>query len=137
MNSQKADNLLNLALDATEGERMKSLELDVGYNPIEKEWELIVKYSGSLEPIRSIAASVTEMANEYAIVVIRESLIPQLTALPEIDFIEKPKRLFFQVENGKRVSCIGPVQQAPYSLRGKGTLVGIVDSGKCVMILPS
>lgn len=129
MNSQKADNQLNLALDATESERMKSLELDVGYNPIEQEWELIVKYSGSLEPVRSIATSVTEMANEYAVIVIRESLIPQLAELPEIDFIEKPKQLFFQVSNGKRVSCINPVQQSPYSLRGKGSLIGIIDSG--------
>lgn len=129
MTSQKADNLLNLALDATEAERMKSLELEVGYNSIEQEWDLIIKYSGSLEPIRSIATSVTEMANEYAIVVIRESLIPQLAAFPEVDFIEKPKRLFFQVTNGKRVSCINPVQQAPYSLRGRGTLTGVVDSG--------
>lgn len=129
MNSQKADNLLNLALDATEGERMKSLELDVGYNPIEQEWDLIVKYSGSLDAVRSIAVSVTEMANEYAVVVIRESLIPQLAAFPEIEFIEKPKRLFFQVENGKQVSCMNPVQQAPFSLRGRGILIGVVDSG--------
>lgn len=129
MESQKTDNLLNLALDATEAERMKSLELDVGYNPIEREWDLIVKYSGSLDSARSIAVSVTEMANEYAVVVIQESLIPQLAALPEIEFIEKPKRLFFQVENGRRVSCINPVQQKPYSLRGKGTLIGVVDSG--------
>ena len=129
MVSQKADNLLNLALDATERERAKSLELDVGYNPIERECELIVKYSGSLEPIRSIAVSVTEMSNEYAVVVIRESLISQLAAFPEIEFIEKPKRLFFQVENGKRVSCINTVQQNPYLLRGRGTLIGVVDSG--------
>lgn len=129
MVSQKADNLLNLALDATETERVKSLELDVGYNPIEREWELIIKYSGSLEPIRSIAVSVTEMSNEYAVIVIQESLIPRLAEFSEIDFIEKPKRLFFQVENGKRVSCINPVQQMPYSLTGKGILVGVVDSG--------
>ena len=48
MTEQKLENLLNLALDATEEEREKSLNLDVGYYPIEKEWELIVKYSGSL-----------------------------------------------------------------------------------------
>ncbi len=127
--SQKAENLLNLALDATAEEREKSLELDVGYNPIDREWDLIVKYSGSLESIRSVASSVTELANEYAIITIRESLIEELVRFPEIEYIEKPKRLFFQVENGKRVSCINPVQQAPFSLRGKGTLVAIVDSG--------
>ena len=35
MASQKIENLLNLALDATAREREKSLELDVGYDPVE------------------------------------------------------------------------------------------------------
>lgn len=127
--SQKAENLLNLALDATAEEREKSLELDVGYSPIDREWDLIVKYSGSLESIRSVVSSVTELANEYAIITIQESLIDELVRFPEIEYIEKPKRLFFQVENGKRVSCINPVKQTPFSLYGKGTLVAVVDSG--------
>ena len=54
MTDQKLENLLNLALDATEEERQKSLELDVGYDAIEREWDLIVKYSGSLEEIRNL-----------------------------------------------------------------------------------
>ena len=37
--SQKVENLLNLALDATEEERVRSLELEVGYNPIEREMQ--------------------------------------------------------------------------------------------------
>ena len=44
--SQKAENLLNLALDATSEEREKSLELEVGYQPLDQEWDLIIKYSG-------------------------------------------------------------------------------------------
>lgn len=48
MNSQKLENLLNLALDATEEEREKSLNLNVGYHPIDREWDLIIKYSGDL-----------------------------------------------------------------------------------------
>lgn len=127
--SQKAENILNLALDATEEERIKSLELEVGYNPIVRSWDLIVKYNGSLDRVREIADSVTELANEYAVITIRESRIELLARLSEIEYIEKPKRLFFQVTNGKRVSCINPVQQTPFSLRGKGTLIGIVDSG--------
>lgn len=129
MPEQKAENLLNLALDATEEERIKSLELDVGYDPIEREWDLIVKYSGSLDAVRLIASSVTEMANEYAVITIKESLIPRLAQFSEIEFIEKPKRIFFQVTDGKRVSCINQVQQPPFSLHGSGVLVGIVDSG--------
>ncbi len=129
MDSQKADNQLNLALDATEEERRKSLELDVGYDPVDRMWELIIKYSGDLEEVRLIAESVTEMANEYAVIVIRESRISELVRIPEVEYVEKPKRLFFQVANGKRVSCINPVRQVPFSLRGKGILVAIVDSG--------
>ena len=127
--SQKLENQLNLALDATPQERERSLELDVGFDPIDREWELIVKYSGSLERVRLIASTVTELANEYAIVTILESQIEQLAVIPEIEYVEKPKRLFFQIENGKRVSCINAVQQAPFSLHGNGVLLGIVDSG--------
>ena len=146
--SQKAENLLNLALDATETEREKSLELDVGYNPIDREWDLIIKYSGTLEMVRALAVSVTELANQYAVITIQESKIGALTQLPEVDFIEKPKRLFFQMRNGKRVSCIDEVQKTPFSvwrkiasneqaeerggnsnLYGNGILVGVVDSG--------
>ena len=43
MENQKLENVLNLAMDVTEQEREKSLELSVGYNPIQKEWDLIVK----------------------------------------------------------------------------------------------
>ena len=49
--SQKMENLLNLALDATLEERMRSEELEVGYDPGENEWELILKFSGDLENI--------------------------------------------------------------------------------------
>ena len=127
--SQKAENLLNLALDATSEEREKSLELEVGYQPLDQEWDLIIKYSGNLEAVREIASSVTELSNEYAILTVPESRIEQLAQIPEIEYIEKPKRLFFEAANGKRVSCILPVQTAPLKLFGKGILTAVIDSG--------
>ena len=45
MTSQKLENLLNLALNSAEDEREKSLNLNVGYDPLEREWDLIIKYS--------------------------------------------------------------------------------------------
>ena len=57
--SQKIENQLNLALDATEAERQRSRSLNVGYDEEENEWELILKYSGSLEPVRELAVYVT------------------------------------------------------------------------------
>lgn len=129
MASQKIENLLNLALDATPEEREKSLELDVGYDPAEKEWDLIVKYSGNLEGVKALASKVVELQNEYAIITVRESEIAALAQVPEIEYIEKPKRLFFQVANGRRVSCIDAVQDARLSLFGQGVLVALIDSG--------
>ena len=104
--SQKMENLLNLALDATPEERQKSQELDVGYMAEENEWELIIKYSGYLDQVRETVVSVTELLNGYAVVIVKESQIEVLAELPEVDFIEKPKSLFFEAENGRRTSCI-------------------------------
>ena len=129
MASQKIENLLNLALDASQQEREKSLELEVGYDPLDREWDLIVKYSGDLDEVRQIAERVTELVNEYAILRIRESEIPRLAGLVQIEYIEKPKRLFFQLVNGKRVSCINEVQGPRFSLYGQGILLAVLDSG--------
>ena len=127
--SQKIENILNLALEATPEERARSAELDVGYDAGERAWDLIIKYSGSLEAAREISESVTELLNNYAVVRIREDRIEALASLPEVEFVEKPKSLYFQADVGRQVSCIDAVQDAPYGLTGQGVLVGIVDSG--------
>ena len=129
MQSQKLENLLNQALNATESERERSQELNVGYNPVDQVWELIIKYSGNLEAVRQISERVTELLNEYAIIHIRQSRIPDLVQIVEVEYVEKPKRLFFQVRNGKRVSCINQVQDTRFSLTGQGVLVAVIDSG--------
>ncbi len=127
--NQKLENLLNLALDATVKEREGSEELNTGYDPIRETWDLIVKYSGSLDKVRILAEQVVELQNEYAIVTIRQDRIEEMASLEEVEYVEKPKRLFFEVENGRRVSCIQPVQDTRYSLFGRGVLIGIIDSG--------
>jgi subtilisin family serine protease len=129
LTGQKVENILNLALDATEEEREKSLQLDIGYDPIEKSWELIIKYSGSLDPVREIAEQVIELMNEYAVITVRESRISELALLPQVEYVEKPKRLFFQTANGRRVSCIDTVQDSRFSLFGQGVFVAVIDSG--------
>ena len=129
MQNQKLENLLNLAINATEEEREKSQILEVGYNPIDREWDLIIKYSGNLEEVREMASRVTELLNEYAVITIKESMIDRLTELPQVEYVEKPKRLYFQVANGRRVSCIDRVQETRFGLYGQGTLVAVIDSG--------
>ena len=129
MNDQKIENQLNLALEATEEEREKSVVLNTGYDREERTWELIVKYTGDLERIASENIQVTRLLNEYAILVVPESLIGWLADIPEIEYVEKPKRLYFARANGKRASCMTPVQRPPLSLTGRGVLVAVLDSG--------
>lgn len=51
MGDQKLENLLNLALGATQQERRESLELEVGYDIQDQLWELIVQFSGQPEEL--------------------------------------------------------------------------------------
>lgn len=127
--NQKIENILNLALDATEEERKKSENLDVGYYEEENEWDVIILYLGSLEKIRELSEFVTPLLGNFAVVRIRESMLERLAALEEVIYIEKPKRLFFEVVNGRRVSCIDAVQTPRFRLTGKGVLIAVIDSG--------
>lgn len=137
MTDQNRENLLNLALDSTNTEREKSQNLNVGYNPSSDEWEVIIKYSGSIEDVSEIVNRMTILRNGYAILTLKEEDIFRLSEFSQIEYIEKPKRLYFGVENGRRVSCINSVQntrlfvngEGSVPLFGTGVLVAILDSG--------
>lgn len=131
MNSPKFENLLNLALDATEREREKSVQLGVGYEAADNTWEIIVKYSGDIKRLeqQDPRIQVTELMNEYAILRVPEDAMGLVAAASEVEFVEKPKRMFFAVSQGKSVSCINAVQSGRYGLTGKGVIVAILDSG--------
>lgn len=130
MNSGQIDDSLSMALDVPESTREKTLDLDVGYEAETNSWELIVKYSGSLDRVvEELNISAVELLNNYAIIVIDENLIDVLATYPEIEFIEKPKRLFFEVDQGRTISCINPLQTARYNLFGDGVLIAVIDSG--------
>lgn len=129
MEDQKLENLLNLALSATPEEREKSLNLNVGYNPEEKTWVVIVKHSGDIGGLALAGIEVEEMLNEYAILTVPESYINTLSRLPQIEYVEKPKRLYFAISQGKAASCINSLQQGSAPLSGRGVLVAVIDSG--------
>ncbi|NLK74347.1 MAG: S8 family peptidase [Clostridiales bacterium] len=126
----KIDNELNLALEVPETVRERSQDLEVGYSPETNTWELIVKYSGSLDRVRAeLNVLVVELSNNYAILTIPEDQIYLLSEFEEIEFIEKPRRLFYEVVEGRTASCINPLQANPYNLFGEGILIAIIDSG--------
>ena len=137
MDSQKFENILNLALDTPAEERDRSLELNIGYEEEDNTWELIVKYHGSLRdglsPFLALPQGrllrIEELIAGYAILAVPDSFMESLAAVEEIEYIEKPKRLFFDVLQGKIDSCIIPGSPLTDSLRGRGVLVAVIDSG--------
>ena len=153
MENQKADNMLNLAWDATESERERSLNLNTGYNQIERTWDVIIKYNGDISLLLSNFDSKNEsyrdennsnriiqdtfemgmlnqndvaqnavrqfgnikivpLLNRYAIVTASKSVLQQLLQLPQVEYMELPKRIYFELNQGKRSSCINTVQQS-------------------------
>ena len=83
MPDQKLDNLLNLALDATEGK--KSRNTDAGYEKQTRKWEIIVKHSEALPGGSEI--SVVSLLGGYAIVTLPESMLDEYSRRPQIRFI--------------------------------------------------
>ncbi len=130
MDSGVIENQLNLALDVPEATREKTLDLGVGYQPETRTWELIVKYNGNLDRIRNeLNVLINELTGGYAIIIIPQDQIDALASYDEIEFIEKPKHIFLEVNQGKTASCINPVQTRPFNLFGAGVIVAVVDSG--------
>ena len=129
MPEQKIDNLLNLAMDATPREREKSGNLNVGYQAETRLWEVIVKYSGQEEGLSGEGISVVPLLGGYAVVTIPETEIDAFSRRTQVEFVEKPKRLYFATVQGKRASCISSVQTGREGLSGEGILVGAADSG--------
>ncbi len=127
--NQKTDNLLNLAVDATSEEREKSLELNVGFEPETRMWDVIVKYSGDFSSLQMDGITVVPLLNEYAVATVPQNLLDAFISQPFIEYVEKPKRLSFAVNQARAASCITQVQISPWNLNGQGVLVGIVDSG--------
>lgn len=129
--NQKIETLFRAALDATPEERKKSVDLAIGFFPEEDLWEVIVKYYGNLSDLaeKYPQLQTVELLNNYAILRIPEILIDTVVSEDMITYMEKPKQLFYEIQEGKRASCITSLQTRESSLTGRGVLVGIIDSG--------
>ena len=129
--NQKIETLFRAALNALPDERAKSSDLSIGFDASEDTWEVIVKHTGNLTSLTQKYPTiiVTELLNNYGILRLPESLIDVVVSEDIITYMEKPKQLFFEVNDGKRASCITTLQARAPELSGRGTLIGIIDSG--------
>lgn len=131
MANQKAETLLNLALDTPEGERAQSDNLNVGFSAENRTWEFIVKYYGSLSSIQRDFPEVVveELLEGYGILTIPEALVEQVISRPEIEYVEIPKKLYFADFQARSASCILEVTERYPDLTGAGVIVAVLDSG--------
>ena len=133
--NQKIENVLVLALQTPEPVREKSLNLNVGFTEETRTWELIVKYNGNLSkavsglPVTAEEVIAEELIAGYGLLTVPENLVDTVSRLPQIEYVEKPKRLFFSMADGKEVSCVLPVTKRQPFLSGKGILLAVIDSG--------
>jgi len=110
-----------------------------GYDAEEKRWRVIARYYGDINTILSgiKGTRATELFNNYAVVDVPEAQLDTLAGAPGIIYIEKPREVYYSLNNGREASCINPVQDgiagsslgAGSGLSGEGVITGIIDSG--------
>lgn len=93
--------------------------------------ECIIQYYGNLTELKEkVGFEAEELLAGYAIVRISQSNFASLFSVKEIIWVELPRNIFYETEEGRRASCITPVQRENgLNLTGNGVLVAILDSG--------
>lgn len=127
--NQKLENLLNLALETPEEVRLQTGNLNVGYDSANRSWELIVKYHGRLEGLQELGVTVEYLINSYAILNVPEQLVDVVSRVEEIEYVEKPKRYYYQDEGPAENSCLSQVTLRDPYLSGQDVLIAVLDSG--------
>lgn len=133
--NQKLEDLLQLALQTSEETRARTDELNVGFDTRTRTWELIVKYHGSLDELEVLGVQVEYLIAGYAILTVPEQLVDRMVELEEIEYVEKPKRYFYDAEMPSDNSCIPQVTLRDPNLSGAGVLIAVLDSGERVILL--
>lgn len=130
--NQKRENMLNLALETDEAQRARTGDLNVGFEPSTETWELIVKYHGNLvEAVEEISAGIVVelLIAGYAILTVPENLVDAVSDLEQIEYVEMPKRFFYDQQRVQDNECLATVTLGEPYLTGRGVLILVADSG--------
>ena len=122
MESQKYENMLNLALQTPPDERKKSQNLNVGYEEADNSWDLIVKYNGNLTAALmnvSEQIKVSELLGGFAVLNVPERYMDIISSIPEDRICRKTKAALFCTKSGqKHILCKSVVKPAVQSVGG-------------------
>jgi len=129
LNNEKMDAILNLSLETDEEQRMKSGILSEGYDQETGTWEVIVKYHGDGLAVIQGSESADILLNGYAIVRGTREQLEELVRQEQVEYMELPRGLQYDVYRAKQASCILPLTRGEDGLSGRGVLVAVIDSG--------
>ena len=135
--NQKLEEQLQLALETSEEDRERTEDLNVGFDGEARTWELIVKYHGNLEELEALNVTVEYLLAGYALLTVPEGLVDRVSEFEQIEYVEKPKRFFYEAVSPVENSCIAQVTRRDPFLSGEGILVAVLDSGYRVIIMSS
>ncbi|MBQ9143158.1 MAG: S8 family serine peptidase, partial [Lachnospiraceae bacterium] len=127
--SQKFENMLNLALETSEQVRAKTGNLNIGFEPVGDTWEVIVKYHGEISFLKEYEIGVEELIAGYALLVVPAALMESLAEIEQIEYVEMPKRYFFEAELPGENTCVYPIALGVEGLTGLDNIVVVIDSG--------
>lgn len=93
--------------------------------------DIVIKYNGDIERVAREQGGIAQIiSNRFAILSIPQQNVKNLLSYTEVEYMETPKLLQYNLDKSMSAACISQVQNAsPYNLKGDGVLLGIVDSG--------
>lgn len=109
------------------------LRLNIGASQFTEDGkiEVVIKYNGDANKLAEQFNAVVEvLSDNYAIVSLNVDLLPLLYDNEQVEYVELPKILTFLSRATLIHTCVTSVQsESGFDLRGKGVIVGIIDSG--------
>lgn len=133
MDNLKIDDLLQLAFYANEEKLAAYFPLGIGYHPTQKTFEVLIRYEAHktlLELADHLQVTIEPLLFGFGIATGTKQALKALANSEKLLFMENPKAFSFQDITGKDMSCL-PIYSKDIDspLTGKGTLLGIIDSG--------
>lgn len=102
------------------------------YKNNDGEIELIILFGEKLaivkQKVEQLGATFENLGYGFAIVTINISKLNDLALIPEIQYIEFPKSLFYSDSSSNVVACVDRARNE-YNLDGEGILIGFIDTG--------
>jgi len=92
--------------------------------------EVIVRYNGDIRKLEAeIGIEVEILEFNYAIITLKPEQVEELYNHTEIEYIELPKIVTFNIEQERSNICLPTPTNSSYDLKGRGTIIAVIDSG--------